>query len=44
MIGPRPTALLLKKILWVIIEYYLCLYGPTVLKVALLRIMELDLL
>jgi hypothetical protein len=33
----------LENLLRVIIEYYCCLYGPTVLKVALLQIMELDL-
>jgi hypothetical protein len=33
----------LENLLRVIIEYYRRLYGPTVLKVALLQIMELDL-
>jgi hypothetical protein len=33
----------LENLLWVIIEYYCRLYGPTVLKVALLQIMEHDL-
>jgi hypothetical protein len=33
----------LESLLRVIIEYYRRLYGPTVLKVALLQIMELDL-
>jgi hypothetical protein len=33
----------LENLLWVIIEYYRRLYGATVLKVALLQIMELDL-
>jgi hypothetical protein len=32
----------LENLLWVIIEYYRRLYGATVLKVALLQIMELD--
>jgi hypothetical protein len=44
MIGPRPTGRsTLANPLWVIIEYYRRLYGPTVLKVALLQIMELGL-
>jgi hypothetical protein len=33
----------LENLLWVIIEYYRRLHGDTVLKVALLQIMELDL-
>jgi hypothetical protein len=51
VLGPTPSSddwatahrSTLENLLWVIIEYYRRLHGDTVLKVALLQIMELDL-